>query len=147
MGREIKRIHIDFDLFERDGHTTWKGYLLDEIECPLCKGTKKTLSDKRCPQCYGEGTCIPNVEPTSGYDKENGYQVWQDVSEGGPVSPVFLKPEDLANWMVENDKSITRGTSYEGWLNMIKQEGSAPSMVGSNFDLKSGVESLYDGDL
>lgn len=147
MGREIKRIHIDFDLFEREGATTWKGYLLDAIKCPLCDGSKKSLKGKSCPLCWGEGEVSPVIEPSKGYDfeKTDGYQVWQDVSEGGPVSPVFMKPEDLAKWMVENDDSITRDTTYEGWLKFIKEEGSAPSMMGNlgvGGSLKSGVAGL-----
>lgn len=145
MGREVKRIHINFDLFEREGHTTWEGYLLDEIKCLLCKGSKKTLKgDKDCPLCYGCGKVSPTIEPPKGYDfqKTDGYQIWQDVSEGGPVSPVFLKPEDLAKWMVKNDDSVTKDTTYEGWLKFIKSESSAPSMMMSNQGLKSGVATL-----
>jgi len=147
MGREVKRVHIDFDLFERGKveSDTWKGYILDEIECPLCKGTKKNLKGKTCPVCYGEGKALPKIEPPKGFDfeKTDGYQIWQDVSEGGPVSPVFMKPEDLAKWMEDNDDSVTRDTSYEGWLKFIKEEGSAPSMVGCiGKGFKSGVASL-----
>lgn len=144
MGREVKRVHIDFDLFEREGRTTWKGYLMDEIKCVLCNGSGKTLSDKKCPLCYGEGTVRPVVEPPKGFDfeKTEGYQIWQNVSEGGPVSPVFLKPKDLAKWMVENDDSITRDTTYEGWLEFIRSESSAPSMIMSNGSIGSGVAQL-----
>jgi len=146
MGREVKRIHIDFDLFERgkEESNTWKGYLLDVIKCLLCNGTKKNLKGKTCPLCYGDGEVHPKLEPAKGYDweKTNGYQIWQDVSEGGPMSPVFLKPEDLANWMIENDDSVTRDTTYKGWLKFIKEESSAPSMVMRTDGLKSGVAEL-----
>lgn len=54
------------------------------------------------------------------------------MSEGSPVSPVFKKAEDLAKWMVKNDDSVTAGTSYEAWLQMIKEEGSAPSGIMSS---------------
>ena len=146
MGREVKRVHIDFDLFERGEKEsdTWKGYLLDEVECPLCKGSKKTLKKKECPLCYGTGKCSPTIEPPKGYDWEitEGFQIWQDVSEGGPVSPVFLKPEDLAKWMVKNDDSVTKDTTYEGWLKFIKEESSAPSMIMGGSGLGSGVAEL-----
>ena len=147
MGREVKRIHKDFDLFEREGNTTWKGYLMDEVQCPLCNGTGKMLNkNKRCCLCYGDKTVAPVIEPAEGYDFEetDGYQIWQDVSEGGPVSPVFLKPEDLAKWMVKNDNSVTRDTKYEQWLNFIKTESSAPSMIISNGSLGSGVAKLNE---
>ena len=144
MGREVKRVHIDFDLFEREGATTWEGYLMDDVECLLCNGTKKNLKGKECPVCYGEGRVSPEVKPPTGYDwgKTNGYQIWQDVSEGGPVSPVFLKPEDLAKWMDENDDSVTRDTTYDGWLKFILEGGSAPSMIMSGGKVGSGVAVL-----
>ena len=55
-----------------------------------------------------------------------------------------MTAEDLAKWMVNNDDSITFGTSYEAWLKMIKEVGSCPSAVGSlNGGIKSGM-SLYE---
>ena len=68
-----------------------------------------------------------------------GYQIWETVSEGSPVSPVFAKPEDLAEWMVENDTSITRDTSYDTWLAFIKAEGWAPSFMITDGFIRSGV--------
>ena len=148
MGREIKRVHINFDLFERIQKNRklvpWKGYILDEVICPLCEGTGKSLKNNECTLCYGDKKVSPIIEPSKGYDKEEGYQVWEDVSEGSPVSPVFLKPEDLANWMVKNDTSITSGTSYKAWLKMIKEEGSCPSgIMTDNKGIKSGM-SMYE---
>lgn len=149
MGREVKRVHIDFDWFETAknlrGHTkTWYGYLLDSIDCELCRGTGKNSKGKRCPDCYGEGKSCPKIEPPKGWnDNENGFQIWENVSEGSPVSPVFLKPEDLAKWMVENDTSVTKGTSYEAWLRMIKEEGSAPSGIMDSEGFGSGMK-LYE---
>ena len=155
MGREIKRVHINFDLYERiqknekEGKrdlTPWKGYILDEVECPLCESSGKTLKNKECPLCDGSKKVSPVIEPPTGFGKEEkGYQVWEDVSEGSPVSPVFLRPEDLAHWMTENDDSITSGTSYKAWLKMIKEEGGCPSMMMNNKGIKSGM-SLYEED-
>lgn len=147
MGREVKRIHIKFDLFERiekDGKLSpWKGYILDEIVCPLCDGTGKTLNKKECPQCDGTKFVSPMVGPAEGFGKDKGYQIWEDVSEGSPVSPVFLDPRDLAKWMTENDDSVTMGTSYQAWLKMIKEEGSVPSGIMTIKGIKSGM-SLYE---
>ena len=144
MGREIKRIHVDFDLFERKAKAKWKGYLLDSITCSLCEGTGKTLNNKSCGLCRGEGEYQLRVEPYKGYGEESGYQVWQDTTEGGPVSPVFESPKDLATWMVENDDSITKDTTYEQWLKFIETESSAPSMIMSGGTIGSGVSKLME---
>lgn len=37
-----------------------------------------------------------------------GYQLWQTVSDGGPVSPVFATAGDLAGWMVEMGEARNR---------------------------------------
>lgn len=152
MGREVKRVHLDFDWFETqkeknmDGTSpwskTWKGFILPSIKCFLCNGTGKNSRGKEYPLCYGDGKVTPNVEPPKSYD-ENGFQIWQDVSEGSPISPVFKKAEDLAKWMTENDHSTSSGTSYKAWLKMIKENGSAPSMFMDNTGIHSGTE-LYE---
>ncbi len=145
MGREVKVVHLDFDWYERTNEDTWYGYLLDQVECELCNGSGKNLKGRECPDCYGEGKISPRIEPPKSWDDEkNGFQIWQNVSEGGPVSPVFKKPEDLAKWMIKNDTSITKGTSYEAWLKMIKEEGSSPSMVGSFSEGVKPGTSLYE---
>lgn len=154
MGREVKVVDLKFDWFEKtkggeEGNwaETWFGFILDTIECKACDGTGKNKKGKDCVVCYGEGKAQPRIEPPKSWDDDkNGYQMWQDVSEGSPISPVFKKAEDLAKWMVENDSSISGGTSYEGWLGMIEQEGSAPSMIGSiGGGMKSGT-SIYEQD-
>ena len=151
MGREVKIVSLDFDWYEshnREGDKwaeTWKGYLFDyDLVCFLCEEKKVNLKGKDCPLCDGEGKLAPRFEPPKEWDdKKNGYQIWEDVSEGSPVSPVFKNPEDLAKWMVKNDDSITKGTSYEVWLKMIKKVGSAPSMIMVNGGMSSGM-SLYE---
>lgn len=99
--------------------------------CPACEG-HGTPADIRALQEAWEPT-----EPPEG----PGYQIWQTVSEGGPISPVFATPEELARWMSTpgngwNDK----GTTYETWLKFIIGPGWAPSFAGSAAGIQSGVE-------
>jgi len=149
MGREVKIVHLDFDWFEKSKGTSkwaenWFGFLLEQIPCKACDKDGNNLKGKQCPLCYGSGKISPRVEPPKSYnDEENGFQIWQDVSEGSPVSPVFKKPEDLAKWMVENDESVTKGTSYNAWLKMIKEEGSCVSGVMDKDGFGSGMK-LYE---
>lgn len=94
----------------------------------------------KCDQCNGHG----DVEKYPGQRAEyeaweptdppegDGWQLWQTVSEGGPVSPVFATPEELATWM--SSPEYTWGAnkhgqpSYESALAFIKS-GWAPSFV------------------
>lgn len=103
-----------------------------------------------CSECNGHGSIWEpgmeekynsweQIEPPEG----EGYQIWETVSEGSPISPVFADPRDLAKWMVENDTSITSDTTYDGWLNFITGPGWAPSMIGTTgIGFQSGVAGL-----
>ncbi len=153
MGREVKKVHLDFDWRKKtednEGYCEiWKGYILDTIKCFLCDGTSKNTKGKECPLCEGDGKVRPRIEPPNCWwdEKKNGFQIWEDTTEGSPVSPVFKKPEDLAKWMVENDTSIMAGTSYKAWLKMIKEEGSAPMGMISSKGMETGINALYKED-
>lgn len=149
MGRNVKIVDLNFDWFEKtikgkEWADNWFGFVLDPIPCKACDGKGKNLKGKGCPVCYSEGKTYPIIEPPKSYDEnENGYQMWQDVSEGSPISPVFKKAEDLALWMVENDNSVTKGTSYKAWLKMIKEQGSCMSGIMTNEGVDSGMK-LYE---
>lgn len=102
-----------------------------------------------CPACDGE--CIdPSVKAAyDAWEKTDppageGYQIWQTVSEGGPVSPVFATPEGLAHWMSTpgNGWNSDSESSYETWLRFITGPGWAPSMMCSASGVVSGVEGV-----
>jgi hypothetical protein len=106
--------------------------------------------DTDCPHCDG-GTIWASpaeklknqkwkkTEPPNG----EGYQIWQTITEGGPISPVFAKPEDLARWMTRNGWDSDRRTSFEQWMSFILGDGWAPTFVASGGELRSGVDALH----
>ena len=63
-------------------------------------------------------------EPLYGMDdaSKTAFQLYENVSEGSPVSPVFATREALAEWLVQN------GWSTEA-LEFLLVNGHAPSMV------------------
>jgi len=73
-----------------------------------------------CEACGGEGTSPasraayeawePTAPPTG-----PGWQLWENVSEGSPISPVFTTPEELATWMSRDDEPVL----YEQALRFI----------------------------
>jgi hypothetical protein len=103
---------------------------------------------RECPHCNGEGGRYPDEETAKAakeWKREKpptgpGYQIWEDVTEGSPISPVFEKPEDLAQWMSRNPRGSDEGTSAESWLEFINGPGWAPSFVMSGGVMMSGVE-------
>jgi hypothetical protein len=90
--------------------------------------------DESCPDCGGHGDIATNeqreaadnwkgAEPPTG----EGYQLWETISEGSPITPVFPRPVDLAQWCAEN--LTAPGTSDQlhvgDWLSVIDGDVTA----------------------
>lgn len=58
------------------------------------------------------------------------YAMYEDTSEGTPISPAFATPEELARWLADSGASSFGDStaSYEAWLN-IARGGWAPSLI------------------
>ena len=156
MGREVRRTHKSFDWPLNE---TWWGYLLDPIPCKSPHGEEgKTTSGEYCTACEGESIVYPRVEPDA-YELDKtpfyidmagryGWQMWETVSEGSPISPVCDTPKELAHWLADNDASAfgSDTATYEQWLSTItSKSGSAVSAEFSpSTGLRSGVEAMGD---
>lgn len=103
-----------------------------------------------CAHCGGEGYTWKSeegrlrqeswvqIEPPAG----EGYQIWETVSEGSPISPVFADPQQLATWMTRYSRGLDANTSCAQWLKFITGPGWAPSMIGLGGQVLSGVEAV-----
>lgn len=85
-----------------------------------------------------------NYMPAWPVDQRTHYMMYEDTSEGTPISPAFATPEELARWLADNGASSfgSSTASYEQWLRVAKG-GWAPSGVllpGTGF--VSGVEAF-----
>lgn len=67
--------------------------------------------------------------------------MYEDTSEGTPISPAFATPEELARWLVDTEASSfgSNGATYEQWLAICKGAW-APSCVVIDGRVMSGVE-------
>lgn len=76
-------------------------------------------------------------------DQRTHYQMYEDTSEGTPISPVMATPEELARWLVDNKASAfaNETASYESWLR-VAYGGFAPGMVMDAAGLRNGVDGL-----
>jgi hypothetical protein len=72
------------------------------------------------------------------------YQMYENVSEGTPISPPMPSPESLAQWLADNDANAGAGAtaSYEAWLR-ICQGGYAPSMIVRAGVVEDGVNAMH----
>jgi len=106
-----------------------------------------------CPHCNGKGYYYcedkyeklseewERIEPPEG----DGYQIWETVSEGSPISPVFEKPEELAEYMSHTRWGADTGSSCETWLKFINGPGWAMSAVmDGKGNVKTGVEAVVE---
>jgi hypothetical protein len=108
MSREIKRVPLDF---EHEG--AWPGYIR-ECDNANCDG---------CPDCARQ-------EPPTG----DGWQVWESVSEGSPVSPVLASRDAVVAWLVANEDCAPAAADK------FVEDGYAPSMIGTPFGIFMGVQ-------
>jgi len=151
MGREVKRVALDFDW---PIGQIWPPYMVrlctedvryatgepedtnegTEKTCKACRHAAKlagvSIASHGCPNW--------KINPLPG----DGYQLWETVSEGSPASPVFGTPEKLSQWLVTpgNDTSVTKGTTYEQWLAMIRGPGYAPTLICDAKGVRPGVQ-------
>lgn len=71
--------------------------------------------------------------------------MYENVSEGTPLSPAFETPQELARWLADNGASAfaDQTATYDQWLAMCLQ-GSAPSVVIGGGQMQSGVAFVGD---
>ena len=117
MGRELKRVPLDFNYPLKK---VWKGYSNPYfVECPSCE------NDESCKTCGGNGIhpdTYERYELWEPYDPPagKGYQLWETVSEGSPISPVFDSLEVLCEWCEKNASPFANFTATkEEWLSML----------------------------
>lgn len=71
------------------------------------------------------------------------YMMYEDTSEGTPISPAFETPEELARWLADTGASSFGNSTatYEQWLKVCKG-GWAPDLVADANGVKTGIELL-----
>lgn len=103
-----------------------------------------------CAHCEGEGEIWPSPEAKQAAEDWQptppptgpGYQIWETVSEGSPISPVFSTPQDLAKHMATTRWGADEGTSVEEWLAFIEGPGWAPTLVSVGGTVMTGVQAV-----
>jgi hypothetical protein len=141
MGREIKRVSLDFSFPIGESYH-------DAMY-------KKHKEEAKCSEEQHEHEeCAPySLEPPSG----EGWQLWQTVSDG-PTSPVFATADALIEWMCQpvprTHRKAWAPEAYpsnpwaQGWRReiaepFVKSKGWAPSFVRrAGGDLVPGPEAL-----
>lgn len=92
----------------------------------------------RCENCDGRGTHPDDQEMLDAWERTDppegeGYQLWEMVSEGSPVTPVFEAVEGLAGYLAENPPGAVyegEGLTADDWIDMLAEfDGWLPTGV------------------
>ncbi|MFC4313028.1 hypothetical protein ACFPN2_28350 [Steroidobacter flavus] len=62
-----------------------------------------------------------------------GYQMYEEVTDGTPLSPVCRSPEELARWLVDHGANAFAGTTanYDEWLYVARGGRAGSAAVSS----------------
>lgn len=126
------------------GHDSINQWIVVDTEC------KRLGVPSMCDHCHGEGEIWPSDEAKALYEAwersepaaGDGYQIWETVSEGSPISPVFATPEELARYMAGRPWGGDPGSSYESWMSFINGPGWEPSMVIADGVIHTGPDAI-----
>lgn len=99
--------------------------------CPTCEGHG---SVERYPGQRAEAEAWERTEPPEG----EGWQYWETVSEGSPISPVFATREGLVEWLTTDYHWGASGPLTREQAESMVSAGWAPSMVGDSTGLHAG---------
>jgi hypothetical protein len=96
-----------------------------------------------CRRCNGQGEIWRRQGQRRRYERWKpsnpprgpGYQMWETVSEGSPVTPVFASAEGLVRWLMDHE-----GYSETAARRFLQDEW-CPSAIMVNGNLYSNVES------
>lgn len=143
MGREVRMVPADWQHPKDERTGSYKplhpGHRYEPTKRDWLKELKKRGLQRTLEWCGNP----PNREdymPNWPKKERTHLMMYEDTSEGTPISPAFKTPEDLARWLANNKASAfgDMTATYEQWLSTCKR-GWAPGMVSDSQGLRSGV--------
>lgn len=141
MGREIRRVPANWEhptdergryKPQHDRSFAKAAAEWDRENAEWETGTHPDRAGHDCPydQWAGQRPYSEYYMPDWPASERTHYQMYEDTSEGTPMSPVFATPEEVARWCADNGASMfgSSGASYEEWLS-IAQGGWSPGLA------------------
>jgi hypothetical protein len=144
MGREVRKVPKDWKHPRRDDGRDGYQPLLEGYTKAVKDWTAKVEKDglQEAIDYFGGAPDRNRYMPEWTPEEADHLMMYEDTSEGTPISPAFKTPEELARWLADNGASSfgSMTATYEQWLAMIG-DGWAPSAVSiGGGPLVSGVE-------
>ncbi len=143
MGREVRRVPANWKHPKTDSagykplHGDYEGSAFDFLKRANEKGLQDALD------YFGRAPDQKDYMPAWTDAEATHLMMYEDTSEGTPISPAFATAEELARWLADNKASAfgEMTATYEDWLAMIGK-GWAPSAVIVGGKMTSGVTGL-----
>ena len=167
MGREVRRVPAGWEHPKDEGgnHVPLYGGSFDEADAAWTEGWQRWQKGE-VKDWSKDGAWKPKPSSATGtYTEWAGgrpnpdeympqwapglathFMMYETCSEGTPISPAFATPEELAQWLADNEASAfgDQTASYESWLR-VARGGWAPSAVMNPGEgIVSGVEGIRD---
>jgi len=141
MGREVRRVKADWQHPKNE-----RGYYRPMFGRNYTEAAKEFLEKANAEglqaaiDWFGSSPNQEDYMPEWPESERTHLMMYEDTSEGTPISPAFATPEELARWLADNGASACGGetATYEQWLRVCNG-GYAPSMVMDSQGLRSGV--------
>ena len=153
MGREVRRVPPDWE-HPRDSKGNYMPMYDETFEEAAAQWKADFSKWESDPDSRGDHDCEfweydgnpPDREyyrPKWPEESATHYQMYEDTSEGTPISPVIATPEELARWLVDNKASAfaDQTATYEEWLRVCNG-GWAPSAALTENGIISGVSAF-----
>ena len=143
MGREVRMVPAGWQ-HPRDGARgsykplspgdRYEARKKDWLDSLKEKGLQETI------EYEGNPPDVNDYMPNWPESERTHFMMYEDTSEGTPISPAFATAEELARWLADTKASSfgSMTATYEDWLATIKR-GWAVSMVADSNGLRSGV--------
>ena len=133
MGREVRRVPANWQHPKEEG----TGYYVPLYPGEYYTETAPKFMEKANAEglqaaidWYEQAPDKNDYMPDWPENERTHYMMYENTSEGTPISPAFATPEGLARWLADMGASACGDStaSYEGWLR-VAQGGYAPSLV------------------
>jgi hypothetical protein len=138
--RKLMRVPLDFDY---PLHKVWYGYLMNHVQntcmlnnenkrayCERCRLFAKMkdmeFTDYGCPHYdFYFAEMNDKLQELCEPPKGVGYQLWETMSKGSPISPVFRTLDELCEWCETNATTFANfKATKEQWKQMLSEDES-----------------------
>ncbi|MFY9326468.1 MAG: hypothetical protein WAO76_00370 [Georgfuchsia sp.] len=145
MGREVRRVPADWqhpkDEITGQYKPLWPGNRYENSAAEFMERANSEGLQEAIEWC-GQAPDKNDYMPDWPLSECTHYMMYEDTSEGTPISPAFETPEELARWLADTGASAfgSQTASYEGWLRVARGGWAPSAVIVEGGPMVSGVE-------